>query len=273
MSALPIPTELGDQPFTIEDVDEALIAAQTGEPGPEQVQRFTVDSDGAAEWCMRHVARLEVDAQAARDQYQVWRDQIDEWLATRLDHLTTRRAFFEAHLERYAIACRQADPKAKTLQLPSGTVATTERKPAVDLPATEGAAAKAAQDARVIAWLRETFPPDVLEAMEAIKVAESVLKTGLRKLLVVWLEVITVDGDGLEVEESRRWIPMLDDKGKPTRLGSAEIVVARYAVPPVNPTTGEAWADDVPVPDRAAPIAYVTAPSIEASVKPRPVLS
>ena len=59
----------------------------------------------------------------------------------------------------------------------------------------------------------------------------------------------------------------------PASDAAAEIVVARYAVPPVNPTTGEAWADDVPVPDRAAPIAYVTAPSIEASVKPRPVLS
>lgn len=268
MSALPIPTELGDQPFTIEDVDEALIAEQTGEPVPEQVQRFTVDSDGAAEWCMRHVARLDLEAQQATEQYQAWKAQIDEWLATRKADLAGRRSFFAHHLEQYAIARRLADPRAKTLQLPSGAVATTERKPTIDLPETIGADARRAQDAALISWMRDTFPPEVLEAMGPIKVEESVLKTGLRKLLEIWLEVITVDDEGNEVEDTRRWLPMLDGKGKPTPLGRSEHVIARYAVPPVNPATGEAWADDIPVPDRAAPVAFVTSPAIDATVKP-----
>lgn len=267
MTAMPIPADFGEQPFTLEDVDEAIVAEQTGEPIPEPVQRFTVDNDGAAEWCMRHVARLDLEAAAAAAQYAEWKAQIDEWLAARRDHLAARRAFFAHHLEQYAITLRTADPRAKTLHLPSGTVSTTERKPVIDLPETQGADAKRAQDARLIEWLRETFAAEVLDAMGPIKVEESVLKTGVRKLLEIWLEVITVDAEGLELEESRRWVPMLDGAGKPTKLGSSEVVVARYAVPPVNPATGEAWPDDIPVPDRSAPIVFVSSPAIDATVK------
>lgn len=266
------PSFAGTDPLTDEELD-AL--EHTGDPDhalPDPVQRFTVTDDGAAEWCMRHVRRIDAQLAAAEAQAAEWMGEISEWLRSRRDPLQARRSFFEHHLVTYAVARREADPKAKTLTLPSGDVATTERKPVVDLPEVTGEA-KARLEGELIEWLRDTFPDDLLDAMEPIKVAESILKTGLRKLLVVWIQVVKVNEDEDPIMNTERWQPMLDEKGKPTAVADDEMVIQRLAVPAVNPATGEAWPDDVPVPDRAAPVVVVTTPSIEAKVKSRPVTS
>lgn len=285
----PIPPELGPhsmRPLSDEAIDlgaalvnddAVVLAFAAGDedlaPQLEEARRFAVDNNRSAEWCMRHVRTIDAHLANHQAQRQAWLDEIAEWYDTVTSQLAARRSFFAHHLITYAIDQRVADPDAKTLQLPSGKVATTEKKPVVDLPDTEGAAAKAAQDAKVIEWLRDTFPAEVLEAMEPIKVTEAVLKTGLRKLVVIWELVAVFDENDVEIESRRHWRPMLDDKGKQRRLAENEQVVRRGAVPPVNPTTGEAWEDDVPVEDRVAPHLIVTHPSIEAKVTSNPVLS
>lgn len=98
---------------------------------PEAAQRWTVTDDRSAEWAMRHVVAATAEIERLRDQADNWEARIHQWFTHRANPLLAKVAFMEAHLERHAIALRAADPKRKTLVLPSGAVRTTSSAPKV----------------------------------------------------------------------------------------------------------------------------------------------
>lgn len=103
---------------------------QTGDE-PEPPNRWRVTDNGSAEWAMRHVAQAEAELAHLRQQADEWRAPIDAWLERQSRPLLALRAFMGAHLERYALERREANPKAKTLTLPSGRVLTSYVPPKV----------------------------------------------------------------------------------------------------------------------------------------------
>lgn len=269
----PIPPVLG-QPDEAEEarIDLALQLVPTPvEDEPGNVP-FTVDNDGAAEWCMRHVRSIAVEQAANQAQRDAWVAEIDAWLASVNGPLQTARERFEAHLLNYQADRRAKDPDAKTLKLPSGQVPSTSSAPVVELVPADTAAEKAKHEAAAIAWLRETFPEQLLEQAVPIKVTESLLKTGVRMLVQI-VEVLDVlDDEGEPIPEERFWRPSTDPAGKAWKDSRNLVVVQRYACPVVNPATGEPWPADLHPSEYAAPEFYVTDPTVKVGpVKPNPV--
>jgi hypothetical protein len=140
MDADQIPPELaieGPEPFTLEQLDAVTDLLPEGTPVPEHlcdtfeaVQRFEVHDDGAAEWCMAHVAAIDTNLAELKAQRQAYIARIDRWHSAAVVRLGGRRGFFAAHLERYAAAFRARDPKRnKTLHLASGVVKSSEAQP------------------------------------------------------------------------------------------------------------------------------------------------
>ncbi len=86
--------------------------------------RWHVRSPQQAEWVMRKLAHARRNLGAYDDMLATYQDQLADWhaKATRSDRRTAEWA--EATLVAWALAERQADPDARTQQLPSGTVAT-----------------------------------------------------------------------------------------------------------------------------------------------------
>lgn len=199
--ALPIPPELAvpDEPIPADVLDRwadavarAFPDATAGElPGlvadagstvavfdaldTEEADRFNrwqITDTGGAEWAMRHVAVTEAEIAALRLQAEEWTRRIGVWFDTATRPLEARHAFFAGHLERYALARRAEDPKAKTLTLPSGQVRTR----------TTSAAAIVQDEAELVAWVKDNLP-DVADTV--VKTVESVRLTELRRHLVV----------------------------------------------------------------------------------------
>lgn len=180
--AVPLPADLAldddEAPFDLDLLDEVLgdtMMAQLVEAGaipedeiPERVQpvrRFQIDDDGLAEWAMRHVAELDQDLAVIAAQDRAWKLRIEEWRARTTRAAEARRRFFTGHLEDYQRRRRHANPKAKTLSLPSGKVTST----------TTGGTAKVVDTEKVVAWFEEKFPDhfaDVVKIEETIKVVE-----------------------------------------------------------------------------------------------------
>lgn len=96
------------------------VAVPDGVPTGE---RWEIDGTRTAEWAMARAAHAaerirECEAQAAE-----WRQKIDDWLADVTCSERRDLAFFEGHLERYALDVREQTGRA-TLVLPSGQVRT-----------------------------------------------------------------------------------------------------------------------------------------------------
>ena len=122
------------EPFTLDQLDQAM-AHPDEAPLPDElaeVHRFEVHDDGAAEWCMAHVAAIDANLAELKEQRQAYIDRINRWHTAAVVRLGGRRGFFAGHLERYAAAFRARDPKRnKTLHLPSGVVKSSEAQPKV----------------------------------------------------------------------------------------------------------------------------------------------
>lgn len=110
--------------------------------------RWRIDGTGSAEWAMAHVVEANATLDALAAQAAEWYERIDAWLAESSAEARGKLAFFTAHLERYALDRREADPKAKTLTLPSGKVRTTASPAAVVVT----------NPAAVLAWARQHYP-------------------------------------------------------------------------------------------------------------------
>lgn len=127
MTALPLPPELVAPPaFAVEQLANSVDDDCDG-----IAERWRIDGTGSAAWAMAHVAKADAAIQELQHQAGEWYRRIDDWL----EHETTgherTRAFFVAHLERYALDLREADPDRKSVTLPGGVVRTTAKAASV----------------------------------------------------------------------------------------------------------------------------------------------
>jgi hypothetical protein len=127
-------------------IDPEAAAVELANENPWQI-----DGTGSAEWAMAQITRANDELAELKAQADDWRTRIDAWLAHESARPKATKAFFEAHLERYAIAMREADPKRKSLALPSGVVKTTAKGPAV----------KVEDEKAVLAWAVQHAPDAV----------------------------------------------------------------------------------------------------------------
>lgn len=298
----PLPPELGndDPPLSDEELlalegyreSQARPDAAPVDP-PARVQAYEIFDDAGAEWCMRWLAKIVADDQADEDQALVWRGDVDRWLQTRLGQRAGRRGFFEHQLTEYALRRRAAAEAAgerlpATLALPSGDVKTTGSKPAVVVEED--------CDKDVASWLEDHLPAEQLEPVDGeqlIKWAAKVYLRPLRRLVEISEARIRMDrctcGSTIfrlaDVADAA-WLhldgymaacdPADDASASATPVPVDEddpaddvIMTMRFACPTVDPSTGEAWSDDVPLWDRHVPGLTVTEPSVSVSVKPK----
>jgi hypothetical protein len=137
---------------------------------------WTPDDAAAAEWAMSHLAALDKEQREISDQAALWRSQIDAWEQQASRRPAARAGFYEGALIRYADVWRAADPKRRTLYLPSGDVAcTVPVKPRVVVE----------DDAACVAWIDEhsdEIDGEAAELVDAVKrPAPSILTSELRK--------------------------------------------------------------------------------------------
>ena len=88
-----------------------------------EAQRWEITGIRSAEWAMARAAQYdarlaEIDAEADH-----WRRMIDDWVDRQSREARRSSEFFHGHLERFALAQREATGEA-TLRLPSGEVRT-----------------------------------------------------------------------------------------------------------------------------------------------------
>lgn len=123
--------EPGSDPLA--EVDENPAAYRDDLVAALPVYRWAIADLNDAEWAMSTLA-------TARDQVRVLAEQRDEWMRSaqsRIDRWYQRAsrrpartaAVMAAKLERYGLEQRAADPKCKSVPLPSGVIKTTEAKP------------------------------------------------------------------------------------------------------------------------------------------------
>lgn len=151
------------------DAAGAMLADDTAEGNadhaanvPERARRWQVTDDRSAEWAMRHVAQAEAELAQLRAQADEWRQRIDTWFVQRARPLQATVGFMAGHVERYALAKREANPKAKTLTLPSGVVRTSYVAPKVEVADAD----------EVVAWARANGLADVVRVKREPKVSE-----------------------------------------------------------------------------------------------------
>lgn len=153
------------------------------DPIPEEVRRWEITDDGAAQWAMAHCATIDTELAALSDQRDDWQARIDHWYRQRADVVVRRRTFFQAHLVAYAAARRAADPKApKTLSLPSGRVVSSDQKAKV----------KVTDDAALAVWLAEHGLMAGPDGADLVLTTTKVYAVPLRK-------VLQPAGDGLVI--------------------------------------------------------------------------
>lgn len=97
------------------------------------VYRWTIGSLADAEWAMARLAEAQGHLDVLNAQRTEWmraaQDRIERWYARASRRSTHTVNVMAAKLERYALDQRAADPKVKSVPLPSGVVRTTESQP------------------------------------------------------------------------------------------------------------------------------------------------
>lgn len=88
-------------------------------------QPWRISDEKQAEWCMSKARFAAAEIAQAEVLAKEYRDRIDAWLADRTRRARATSDWARAHLERWGRERFEADPKAKTLVLPSGKVAST----------------------------------------------------------------------------------------------------------------------------------------------------
>jgi phage host-nuclease inhibitor protein Gam len=137
---------------------------------PEPARRWTVTDDGTAEWAMRHVAAADAELAALGAQADEWAGRIKAWFDQRARPVLATRGFMAAHLEAYALRRREANPKHKTLTLPSGVVRTSyvSAKVEVDDDATVAAWAEEHGLASVVKVTKKVYVGDLRDEVEVV---------------------------------------------------------------------------------------------------------
>jgi phage host-nuclease inhibitor protein Gam len=132
-------------------------------------ESWSVQSYGEAEWACAKVAAVDAELARLDQQYEEWLERLNDWRNAAVKPLQQRREFFAGHLADYLRRLREADPRTKSLSLPSGKVSSriTPARPVV------------VDEAAVIAWVHAS------DHAELVKVAEFIRLSELRKFVVV----------------------------------------------------------------------------------------
>lgn len=162
-----------------DEVPESVRAFMTGQVDPERM-----------EWAMAHVATIDAEAAAAREQRNVMVARMDDWLSRQTRALAGRRGFFESYLTSALRAAHEADDKVKSIALPSGRVTSTGpakgRELVVELIKEN--------EAELVVWLESALAgqpelygqpatADSAEVKGVVRVVKSVLVSELRKIV------------------------------------------------------------------------------------------
>jgi hypothetical protein len=202
-AAMSLPPELTPAP-----IDDETLAAEID--GDTDRKPWCIEDDGAAEWAGRKLVAAQgrladVSAKAAE-----WYAQIEAWEAGERKGPEREAAYFANQIEDYARRRREADPKAKSLRLPSVTV--TSRGSDTYRPAV-------VDDETVCNWLRG----------QGLGAYVSVKYSPKRRELTDAIEVKRVPGETAPCPECHGAIPDVD--GCQTCDGSGSISDPDYFVP------------------------------------------
>jgi len=145
---VPIPAELGQPDDAPSDEDLAYLSpdglSANGDAGG-RLQRFRIEDDGGAEWAMRKLAAANRRIDEAEMQAEAWRKQIDEWEQRVTADPVRTIDFMTHHLTDYARRVREADPRQKSVVLPSGRVSGRE----------QGQRVVVVKESEFVAWARD----------------------------------------------------------------------------------------------------------------------
>lgn len=171
-----------DPEAVVGQIAEAREAGQVENLRP--AERWRIEDDGAAEWALRHLVRIEAEEQEIAAQAAAWVAEIQRWAQERSKPLAARRAFFEGAALDYLRRLREEDPKIKSRKLPSGTIKSS----------ASGAKVGIADEDAVVAWAREHLEGDELAAV--VKVTTKPMVSELRKVATVARQQIAVAFEG-----------------------------------------------------------------------------
>lgn len=139
---------------------------------PEEYERFTVDSDQKAEWCLDKIREARADEKKWLEFYA---EQAEKVKKTR----ERREEFFKSLLQHYFLNVPHKETKTQSsYQLPSGKLVVKKQGPEI-----------VRDDAQVIAWLKENCEGAHVKTKEALDWAEM-------KKNVVFMGGHAVNGDG-----------------------------------------------------------------------------
>ncbi len=137
------------------------------DPQPVPLDRWSIQTDGEAEWACARTGAIDAELARIGQQYEEWLERLDDWRNAAVRPLQKRREFFVGHLADYLRRLREADPRTKSLVLPSGKVASriTPARPVV------------VDETAVIDWARSSDRAELVKVVESVRLAE------LRKLV------------------------------------------------------------------------------------------
>lgn len=151
-----------------------------------------------AEWAMRkvaaarrHLAELELSA-------ETWHRSIDRWLERVSVRWIRTMDYFEGALIGYAAQVREADPKAKTLVLPSGEVSSVGRKAAPTITDPDA----------LVQWLERNAEGMGLPLADLVKRTE--VKKPIAKAVSQMVQVVEVEPGVLGIRFKGAAVPGVD---------------------------------------------------------------
>lgn len=127
--------------FAVMDAGPNAGMSHTGQEDPEMaeavelgavVHGWRVEADDQAEWALRKLALANEELRRLAEQAQEWQARIGAWFQQAAHTHQRTAAYMEERLADYALRLREVGGPA-TLQLPSGTIKTTEQKPKVEV--------------------------------------------------------------------------------------------------------------------------------------------
>ncbi len=221
------------------DVEEWVGELATSEPDalPERIQSWRIDGTGSAAWAMAHVAQAEAALSEFTDLAVVWygrideqRDAakavIDEWLVKETAPLRRTLNYFTGQLERWALDQREADPRKKSVTLPSGKVQTTAKSAKVVVTDEDA----------VIEWAKANAPEAVKQkVVVGIGLTELREKVKARKVeTLAWVtnscgcNVSVRDDEGLDLPEVGTLVESCSECGAEALIGMIEPLAYRW---------------------------------------------
>lgn len=186
--------------------DPGYELAQAPEP-VERARAWRPTTEQEAEWAMAQLAACTRELDGIEQQRRLWVEQIDAWAGDARRGPAHRAAFFEGALQGYVRERHDADPKVRTLHLPSGTLQ-------VRVP--QKGTVQVEEHGPLISWLESDVGAEHLPTSTIIKRPEpSVLVSELRK----HVQAVQVDG---------QWVAIVP--------GTGETPPGVTAAPPAEPT-------------------------------------